>query len=244
MMLGSRNGFAVNGWRNPYVTDGLVAMWDGEWNAGPGQHDPNATVWKDLVGNTDITLVGTDITDTCIKFYHSDDYSSYGSANFPTGFGAIEVCINKKNIFNFNGTYADTCIITIGDQYSGWGIVESTATGTSELNIGSTKDHTNDSALNSKFGIFHGMPMTIAFNKNLDGTNSAAAYNGVLFNYERQFTNLFNGGKNSINAAPGSNRPSCSSDIDYYCMRIYNRPLTASEIAHNYAIDKARFNLP
>ena len=27
-------------------------------------------------------------------------------------------------------------------------------------------------------------------------------------------------------------------------IRIYSKPLSAEEIAHNYAIDKARFNLP
>ena len=27
---------AGGGWKNPYVTDGLVAMWDGEWNVGGG----------------------------------------------------------------------------------------------------------------------------------------------------------------------------------------------------------------
>ena len=49
-MLGARG--AIHGgnarWVNPYVTDGLVAMWDGEWNAGGGVHDPNAMVWKNL----------------------------------------------------------------------------------------------------------------------------------------------------------------------------------------------------
>ncbi len=39
--------------RNPYVTKGLVAMWDGEWNVGIGQHDGNARVWKDLIGKSD-----------------------------------------------------------------------------------------------------------------------------------------------------------------------------------------------
>jgi len=36
-------------WRNPYITHGLVSMWDGEWNAGGGIHDPAATSWPDLV---------------------------------------------------------------------------------------------------------------------------------------------------------------------------------------------------
>ena len=36
-------------WQNPYVTDGLIAMWDGKWNAEYGVHDAHATVWKDCV---------------------------------------------------------------------------------------------------------------------------------------------------------------------------------------------------
>ena len=31
---------------------------------------------------------------------------------------------------------------------------------------------------------------------------------------------------------------------EMYCVRLYNRALMDEEIAHNYAIDKARFNLP
>ena len=44
-----------------YVTDGLVARWDGIDNAGTGTHDPNATVWKDLAGNIDLTLAGDSV---------------------------------------------------------------------------------------------------------------------------------------------------------------------------------------
>ena len=36
---------------NPYITDGLVAMYDGEWNAGLGKHNPIVNVWIDLSGN-------------------------------------------------------------------------------------------------------------------------------------------------------------------------------------------------
>ena len=32
--------------------------------------------------------------------------------------------------------------------------------------------------------------------------------------------------------------------FNIYSLRVYNRPLTAEEIAHNYTVDKARFNLP
>ena len=59
MLINMRNGLMAGGWKNPYVTDGLVAMWDGEWNAGPGKHDNSATGLKDLVGSRDLSLVGT-----------------------------------------------------------------------------------------------------------------------------------------------------------------------------------------
>ena len=40
-----------------YVQDGLIAQWDGIDNVGTGTHDPNATVWKDLAGHNDLTIV-------------------------------------------------------------------------------------------------------------------------------------------------------------------------------------------
>ena len=39
-----------------YVQDGLITQWDGIDNEGTGTHNPNATVWKDLAGNLDLTL--------------------------------------------------------------------------------------------------------------------------------------------------------------------------------------------
>ena len=39
-----------------YVQRGLIAQWDGIDNAGTGVHNHNATVWKDLKGNLDMTL--------------------------------------------------------------------------------------------------------------------------------------------------------------------------------------------
>ena len=41
---------------NPYVTDGLIAMWDAEWNVGYGVHDPESSVWFDLVGSNHMLL--------------------------------------------------------------------------------------------------------------------------------------------------------------------------------------------
>ena len=40
-----------------YLQDGLVAQWDGINNAGVGLHVPDSGVWKDLVGDCDLTLL-------------------------------------------------------------------------------------------------------------------------------------------------------------------------------------------
>ena len=40
-----------------YVQDGLIAQWDGIDNVGTGTHNPSATVWKDLKGSCDMTLL-------------------------------------------------------------------------------------------------------------------------------------------------------------------------------------------
>lgn len=37
---------------NPYITDGLVAMYDGEWNTAIGVHKSSTSTWKNLTKNS------------------------------------------------------------------------------------------------------------------------------------------------------------------------------------------------
>ena len=72
MMEAVRNGaWAKSGYTaKDYVQDGLIAMWDGIENAGWGVHDPNATVWKDLIGSGydfQIPSAGVEIKKDCIR---------------------------------------------------------------------------------------------------------------------------------------------------------------------------------
>ena len=92
-------------WTNPYVTDGLVAMWDGEWNAGGGIHDANATTWKDLIGNNDLTLAGTAAFGSA---YLSVDYSSQVYSSSPiTTVGTLEMCLSRTDLRN------DICLFSL-----------------------------------------------------------------------------------------------------------------------------------
>ena len=51
--VAARHGFTSyeSEWKFPYVTDGMVAMWDAEWNAGIGVHEPSPQTWLNLAGN-------------------------------------------------------------------------------------------------------------------------------------------------------------------------------------------------
>lgn len=40
-----------------YIQDGLVAMFDGQWNSGRGVHSASANVWVDLVGDNDLNVM-------------------------------------------------------------------------------------------------------------------------------------------------------------------------------------------
>lgn len=42
-----------------YISDGLIAMYDGIENVGLGTHDESATIWVDLIGSNDGVLTGT-----------------------------------------------------------------------------------------------------------------------------------------------------------------------------------------
>lgn len=59
-----------------YVQTGLVAMWDGRENDGPGRHNLNVTVWKDLVGGREFKLNNVAIGDDRLVF--SGNNSCYG----------------------------------------------------------------------------------------------------------------------------------------------------------------------
>lgn len=40
-----------------------------------------------------------------------------------------------------------------------------------------------------------------------------------------------------------SSIPNPMVNMNYYCVRVYNRALSSEEIAHNRAVDVARFNI-
>ena len=95
-------------WENPYVTDGLLAHWDGEWNAGGGIHDPNELVWRDVVGGVPLTLLKmsdgyVEVNDMCYSTTHAGFYTNL--TYLPTllkGDATFRFIIQPK-VYNRNG---------------------------------------------------------------------------------------------------------------------------------------------
>ena len=230
MILGARNSMlSGKHWKNPYITDGLVAMWDGEWNAGGGVHDANATTWKQLVAGSqygDITtgVLGVNIWDMrgkkCTLYGNFatprtvelvvagsvQDLTSY----YPINFGQARGDTSSGGLLFFrlyNNTLA--YIYKAGSRNGTRGSV-----GTSARHLVAVITSSTGSRC-----YYNGVAATGLSSLNYD---LAANYDTVVFNFLAGSAQFF----------------------EWYALRIYSRALTSNEVAANYAIDQARFNLP
>lgn len=243
MLLGARQFFerrGGGGWTNPYVTDGLVAMWDGEWNAGGGVHDANATVWKDLVAGIELISKGGHLwaeksCDVHEVWSCSDGQSkTYLQANFfdgPKTVGGayfVEVVSNttsgnSKNIFGER--FSSLTIFTYQSYVQAW---------LGNGNNSNSRLPYNTSGTASFACINQGGAQWT----NLCYANGAQTESLIRTSYGGTLSRT-----DFIGIGLGEYAEWGVAEGDYYCIRLYNRAPTAAEIAANYALDKARFNL-
>ena len=214
-------------WTNPYVPDGLITMWDGEWNAGIAKHDPNATTWIDLVNG----YVGVKAADTVqwLNKACSIDNGYFIVEILPDSIKDAmnadtftwEVCRNYKR-----GSGHYTCIVSVEVRNEFW----SSSNGT-------------DSYLSwhsPSFTSYCGGDGNIAKTTHsfVISGNTIAGYSKGLPYATQQF--IPNGTITNASLRIGSDR---GITADIYCIRMYNRAISAAEISANYAIDKMRFDL-
>ena len=245
-MLGARTGAwakSGGGWTNPYVTDGLVAMLDGEWNVGGGKHDSGAKSWIGLDGHSSAIIqdgvwgdnylsVTTGVSNKLgavpsfdektigpytwevVGFFSGKNFKEF-SANFLT----------KSNYFNiqYNATGK---IFTVGyDAYSYDNIYRWKNPRHKDIQLGS---------IFSFSGTYNWIPKTTFVED-----DSKTFFNGQAFTKAGNgYGSVLPDGIMSVLADTNG------IEFRVYCIRYYNRALTDAQIAANYAIDKARFNLP
>ena len=238
MMLSARIGAwakSGGGWTNPYVTDGLVAMWDGEWNAGGGAHVDETMEWHDVCGNepplvpydgcTPLVFVDNALITTSVAPFNESSGRLFGGSvesytiecgfrNLRCGYGRFPFCNGLIGSTNGTGFKAET-----------W---SSTYTNVN-LEVILSNDVTK---MNSTISTNERLTLSLAF----DGIG--LAYKNGLFDIQaEQHKNK------TINKLllGGVNYETCFSE--YYFIRVYSRALAADEIAANYVVDKARFGI-
>lgn len=231
MALKACNWMAARGggWENPYVTDGLMSYFDGEWNTEGGVRDELSSKWMNLANPGQwIDLAGTSWGD---KFLHVDGTQvSYANENLwamTTVPMTIEILCKVETAF-------ETATIFGG---SGDGTVNASQCLNVTLNGGLSLSRYRGMSMPDEYKVRNAFI-------HIAGTTENKMY---CFGNEVQPTGSTSIGQGNPLGA-GIN---CGVRItnywkyvgDIYVVRAYNRALTAAEVAANYAVDKARFGL-
>lgn len=215
-------------WSNPYITDGLIAMWDGEWNAGIAKHDPDATTWTDLVNG----YVGIKAADT-VQWLDK-------ACSIDNGYFIVETLPDPiKDAMN-----ADTFTWEVCRNYRGgdghYATIDSSAVRNEFWASGPNNANSYLSWHSPSFTSYCG-----GGGGNAKTTHSFTICDNIITGYSRgtpYATQTFtaSGSIDSARLQLGGKR---GITADIYCIRMYSRALSAAEIAANYAIDKMRFDL-
>ena len=220
MIIGARTGaWAKFGpTAKDYVQDGLVAMWDGIENAGWGVHDANTTAWKDLIGKADFTRQGT--------FGDDHLYTTGFTQTITVHVQTLEILFSAYSHSANRGWICDGGIfgkVSAGPSFSGIAGVDDVVPLSDFRRFGGNVYSNTIYLMSCRVD---GSVVCIA----RDGNDVDAIRIGTSVGLK---TEIFNG-----------YRGTRASHGRMYCVRAYDRSLTPVEISANYAIDKARFNLP
>lgn len=250
-LMAAKSGYTAK----DYVQDGLIAMWDGIENAGLGRHDTNATTWKDLIGGvgdmhffvsgtkepslSPMVNVGDGYVSDGVNFCAADDVNEF-LKNKDKSDNTIEFIMELSGGVGIPGKDVVTYIATEKIGMYSKNSFRYISFGHNLTTVG--RDITSFPALiclsvcsTTDKGLFYHNSNVIT-----EVEDSAYPYvyssGGDIFGNGRMSLKIF---ANWIGTAINYSNP-----IKICALRIYDRVLSDYEIAANYAIDKARFNLP
>lgn len=215
-----------------YVTDGLVALWDGIDNSATGTHDPVAKTWVDLVSGREFVLgTKTTIKDDSLFFPAWDAKAVCELSAEDTdetfelagrGHGTVEICLNGR---------ADKCVALQAP-----GGVLFYRSGTSSIVSGGT---TARPYLNWYWEAAQTNTVSICYDNTVPGD---AFVDGVQKSYSTwQTGRLAESGDKTV---LGNNQAGASytfNNSSIFAIRVYNRKLMPEERQQNAWADQARF---
>ena len=208
-----------------YLQDGLIAQWDGINNTGLGYHVPDATVWKDLAGTYDLTLLPAKGWVSGRPALDVDRGTAQGTTVAPA-YRTIEIVykMTKKSGHILFHTGIQKRYVLI--------------------NADGTKAYFDGRNQNTKYvawtfdaNAMRSMAATYADTDVVDAVY-ADGVSADAGNYKDQYgvgeSKIMIGDRTKT----GSNYPWYG---EVYAIRLYSTKLTAEQIAANHAVDVARF---
>lgn len=247
MMLGARVGAWAKrgGWVNPYVTNGLVAMWDGEGSV--------------LEGNSVYDVVhGLRAHTTHYRPSHNHQYDVFEKTENYINIRNLCLEIEKPDII---GNAIDGDSFTF--EFVMCSYVESSEYGKRNHWLSPMNSIWNNTGQWYYQGWKKNGVLKPHYNSGCDSDGVLKYYgsfandpNGAVYRYMKESVGSM---KSSTFAAIPSTTAfngtlllcgnaylyeNFCANMKIYNARVYNRGLSDEEVAANYAIDKARFNLP
>ena len=224
-----------------YVQRGLILQYDAKENAGRGLHDAAPSVWKDLVGTNDLPLVAADSAEADAVLVSAGAHNTVGDivgSYKPLMFEAY------SKIVAFSGSSAylplveipNVGLIGFRNQQSAFFIRCAANQAATTRNSGQCY---NDGFWNydalGRTGKYRTMSAYLTWGAVSTTRNCYANGSKIPFKwYPNTNTDTMPSGRNLVVGADGiSNR--------FRSIRIYDRELTAVEVAFNRKVDVARY---
>ena len=235
--------------KDRYVSDGLIAMWDGDDNQGTGAHDPSATTWVDLTGRH------SPMTFTAAPTVGANYYDlSAGGGGTPAkdiaealndGKTTIEIVCNVHSLVNDSTLFACVDGTDTSTHAAGNRIVWVRHTSGYVVGCCEYKEATYHSLCNidPQFGTVR----SYVFEFNADDAPNASkifvdgAYSQTVNSVDKKRGNAANAWFSLAQRVCAAGASAAISDLRVHCVRVYNRILSAGEISANHAQDVARF---
>lgn len=220
---------AQNIMANPYITDGLIAMFDAEWNVGLGKHEESPESWKDLVGNITLSGVPSKFNANSVLM---DNTMSFESQAILDAINKDELTVEMILKPLNHGTNNNNMYIRLGSTRGFWlwdnrnHVFSST----------SYREPSNGFTSINSYGWSTGIILkNVIACVSLYGNNLKIRANSA-YNFSVSFTN-----KATVTGTHLFGNS--TSNMEIYCVRFYGKVLSQAEIAHNALIDKERFGL-
>lgn len=215
----------------PFMPD--LGAWDGIENAGYGQHNNSATIWKDLIGSNDLTM---NIKSGGYCRFLEDHAETLNAGFITTTIADMQRLETSCTIRLMLKADATDYTSQFSFGWDNWGTSSRGLSGYYFRNAWYTNFYSSTSV---RLPFTAGKTTVISFV--IDNFSCAYYVDDTLFttkSFDSQTLYIANRLTLGYSAAPENLKG------EYYLCQLFSYPLSAQQIAANYAVDKARFNLP